>query len=81
VIDRITWLIGKVSGALMALASWAGAAIAGVYVLILCYGIWVAGDYLDWLRMRMEGRLDLVVGVRSIVNQALVTDATPIVPA
>ena len=80
VIDVLTMLLGKVSGAIVALASWAAAALAGVFVLILCYGIWVAGDYLDWFRARVEGRLDLVDGVRAIVGQALAGVAAPTAP-
>jgi hypothetical protein len=56
---------------LVALASWAAAAVAGVYLLVLGYGVWVGGDYVDWYRTKEEGRLDLVDGVRTTVLAAL----------
>jgi hypothetical protein len=80
VIDLLTKLLGKVSGAILRLATWAAVALAGVFVLILCYGIWVAGDYLDWFRAKSEGRLDFVDGVRAIVSQALVGVVAPTAP-
>jgi hypothetical protein len=71
VIRTLAKLVEKVRGWLLALAQWAAAALAGVYVLVMVYGIWVAGDFLDWYRTRQEGRLDLVDGVRSVVLDAL----------
>lgn len=64
-------LLGLVDGALTKLAGWVAPAIGGVYVLMLSYGVWVAGDFVDWHRTRDEGRLDLVAGIRSVVTSAV----------
>jgi hypothetical protein len=42
--------------------------MAGVYALVLLYGVWVGGDFLDWRRTREDGALDMVAGVRSVVE-------------
>ena len=73
VIRVLANLLGKVRSWLLGLAAWAAAAVAGVYVLMLAYGVWVAGDFLDWYRTETEGRLDLVSGVRSVVLGAVET--------
>jgi hypothetical protein len=71
VVKVLAKVLGKVQGFLIGLASWAAAAVAGVFVLMLAYGIWVAGDFLDWYRTKQDGRLDFVAGVRSIVQLTL----------
>jgi hypothetical protein len=71
VIKVLAKVLGWVRPKLVALASWAAAAVAGVYGLALGYGVWVGGDYLDWYRTEAEGRLDLVDGVRTTVLGAL----------
>jgi hypothetical protein len=68
VIAALAKVLGKVRGILLGLVAWAAAAVAGVYALMLAYGIWVAGDYLDWRRTTADGRLDLVAGVRATVR-------------
>jgi hypothetical protein len=68
VIAALAKVLGKVRGILIGLVAWAAAAVAGVYALMLAYGIWVAGDFLDWQRTTDDGRLDLVAGVRSTVR-------------
>jgi hypothetical protein len=70
VIDVLARVLGKLRGVLLGLAGWAGAAIAGVYVLMLAYGIWVAGDFVDWYRTQVDGALDFVAGVRETVKLA-----------
>ena len=64
-------LLGKIQGWVMTLAQWAAAALAGVYLLVLAYGIVAAGDFLDWTRIPDTSPLDLVDGVRSIVAGAV----------
>lgn len=71
VIEVLAKVLGWVAPKLVALATWAAAAVAGVYVLILGYGVWAGGDYLDWYRTRVDGRLDMVDGVRTTVVAAL----------
>jgi hypothetical protein len=71
VIAVLSKVLGWVRPKLVALAPWAAAAVAGVYALVLGYGVWVAGDYVDWYRTKEEGRLDLVDGVRTTVIAAL----------
>jgi hypothetical protein len=70
VIKVLAKLLGKVRSAVLALAAWAPAALAGVYLLVLSYGIWVAGDFLDWHRTTTDGALDRVGGVRTVVQLA-----------
>lgn len=72
-IERIAWLLGLIAGALVALTPWALAAIAGVYALLLAYGLWVAGDYLDWTRITPGTWLDRVVGVYGCVRAGVAT--------
>ncbi len=76
VVHLLTALLGHVQGVLLKLGGWAAAALAGVYLLALAYGVWVAGDFLDWKRTTEDGVLDLVDGVRSTVIWSL-TPATP----
>jgi hypothetical protein len=71
VASALATVLGKVQRLLIDLAGWAAAAVAGIFVLMLSYGVWVGGDFLDWYRTRQDGRLDLVAGVRSIVELAL----------
>jgi hypothetical protein len=71
VITVLVKVLGWVRPKLVALAPWAAAAVAGVYALVLGYGVWVGGDYVDWYRTKEEGRLDLVDGVRTTVVAAL----------
>jgi len=70
VIRVLMKVLDKVRGWLLGVAQWVAAAVAGVYLLVIMYGVWVAGDFLDWYRTREEGRLDLVDGVRSVVLDA-----------
>jgi hypothetical protein len=71
VIGVLARVLDKLRGVLLGLAAWAGAAIAGVYVLMLSYGIWVAGDFVDWYRTQVDGTLDFVAGVRTTVRLAV----------
>lgn len=68
VIAVLAKILEKLRGAILALASWAAAAMAGVYALVLVYGVWVGGDFLDWGRTREDGALDMVAGVRSVID-------------
>jgi hypothetical protein len=71
VIRVLAKILGKLRAVILGLVGWAAAALAGVYVLMLSYGIWMAGDYLDWLRTAEQGRLDFVGGVRTTVRLAV----------
>jgi hypothetical protein len=66
----LAWAIGKLQRFLLGLAGWVGFALAGVYLLMLTYGVFVAGDHLDWYRTG-EGRLDFTLGVRGTVRLAV----------
>jgi hypothetical protein len=63
-------LLAKIQGWIIALATWAPAAVAAVYVLVMAYGIVAGGDFLDWTRIPDTSALDLVDGVRTIVAGA-----------
>jgi hypothetical protein len=71
VIRVLSRLLGWVDDALIKLAGWVAPALGGVYVLMLSYGVWVAGDFVDWYRTDDEGRLNLVAGVRSVVSSVV----------
>jgi hypothetical protein len=71
IIGVLTKILRKVQGKLIQLAGWVAPALAGVYALVLGYGVWVAGDHLDWSRTEDEGLFDRVDGVRGIVAAAL----------
>lgn len=59
------WLINLV-------APGAGTAVVdALYVLGGAYGIFVAGDCMDWDRTAEEGAFDFVVGVRRTVRAGL----------
>jgi hypothetical protein len=73
VIRVLAKVLRKLQAVLLGLAGWVAAALAGVYVLMLAYGVWVAGDFLDWRRTNEQGRLDLVAGVRQAVRLAVTT--------
>jgi hypothetical protein len=75
VIAVLAAILKKLRPAIVALASWAAAAMAGVYALVLVYGVWVGGDFLDWRRTRQDGALDIVSGVRSVVEGLAVSPA------
>jgi hypothetical protein len=70
-ITTVAKLLGKVQSWLVKLAPWAPAALAGLYVLVLAYGIVAGGDFLDWTRVPDASTLDLVDGVRAIVAAAV----------
>lgn len=59
------WLVNLVA------PGYGTAVVDALYVLGAVYGVFVAGDYIDWRRTEDEGAFDFVVGVRRTLEGGL----------
>ncbi|WP_406699462.1 hypothetical protein V5E97_11395 [Singulisphaera sp. Ch08] len=50
---------------------WGPLSLTTAYVALIGYTVYAGGDYLDWYRTGDSGRMDFVVGVRSVVQRAM----------